>query len=444
MGGDNLDSTDQGTTHPTGREGGDDAIPEKLGKYELRGEIGRGACGVVYKGFDPFVERDVAIKISLGDDDSAHGSRNFFAEARAAGMLQHPHIVALYDAGVEDELSYIVMEYIDGETLLPMCRKKGTRAPLDQVVDIIYKCARALEFSHSKGVLHRDIKPSNVMLTRDGVAKIMDFSIAEINATPRSGGGVIGSPLYMSPEQVKQEPLGPTSDLYSLGAVMFQLLTGQPPFEHREIQALFNAIRNDPAPQVSDLRDGVPESIVDVVARLLSKFPEERFQTGGELAATLSRLYDKLRQTGRQISKRENRDSLRRLHFFDGFADEEIDEILNASSISTYAQGETIITEGEIDNAFYLIALGSAEVRKGRQAIHRLQRGDCFGEIGFLTRAKRTASVVALEQVLALKVNAALMDQVSRDCQLKFYKVFTETLIYRLSITSAKLSAAGG
>ena len=143
MGGDNLDSTDQGTTHPTGREGGDDAIPEKLGKYELRGEIGRGACGVVYKGFDPFVERDVAIKISLGDDDSAHGSRNFFAEARAAGMLQHPHIVALYDAGVEDELSYIVMEYIDGETLLPMCRKKGTRAPLDQVVDIIYKCARA-------------------------------------------------------------------------------------------------------------------------------------------------------------------------------------------------------------------------------------------------------------------------------------------------------------
>ena len=126
MGGDNLDSTDQGTTHPTGREGGDDAIPEKLGKYELRGEIGRGACGVVYKGFDPFVERDVAIKISLGDDDSAHGSRNFFAEARAAGMLQHPHIVALYDAGVEDELSYIVME---SSTVKRCCRCVARKAP---------------------------------------------------------------------------------------------------------------------------------------------------------------------------------------------------------------------------------------------------------------------------------------------------------------------------
>ncbi len=435
--------TTAGHTNPVGGQHVT-PFPEKLGKYELRGEIGRGACGVVYKGFDPFVERDVAIKIAHGDAHGVRARRNFFAEARAAGMLQHPHIVALYDAGVEGELSYIVMEYIDGETLLPMCRKGGARIPLEQVVDIVFKCARALDYSHSKGVLHRDIKPSNVMLTRDGVTKIMDFSIAEINASPDPGGAVIGSPLYMSPEQVRREPLGPTSDLYSLGAVMFQLLTGQPPFTHQDIQQLFHAIKTQPAPLASEFRDDLPESLVDVVARLLSKFPEERFQSGAELATTLARLYERLRDSGRQISGRENRDSLRRMHFFDSFHDEEIDEILNASVMSTYAPGQTIISEGEIDSAFYLIALGSAEVRKGDKTIHRLQRGDCFGEIGFLTRTKRTASVVATDKVLTLKVNASLMEQVSTECQLKFYKVFTETLIYRLSITSAKLSAAGG
>ncbi|HUP92924.1 MAG TPA: cyclic nucleotide-binding domain-containing protein, partial [Solimonas sp.] len=143
-----------------------------------------------------------------------------------------------------------------------------------------------------------------------------------------------------------------------------------------------------------------------------------------------------------QINRRESRDSLRRLHFFNSFSDEEIDEILNASLMVTYTAGQSIIEEGDIDNAFYIIALGSADVRKGGKVLHRLDKGDCVGEIGFLTTAKRTATVVATSKVLALKINATLMDQVSRDCQLRFYKVFTETLIYRLSVTSAKLSAA--
>lgn len=432
---------------PAAADNGEIRVPEKVGKYEIRGEIGRGACGVVHKGFDPFVQRDVAVKIALSD--GGHGGtksddRSFFAEARAAGMLQHPHIVSLYDAGTEDALSYIVMEYIDGETLLPLCRRKGQRAPLDQVVDIIFKCARALDYSHSKGVLHRDIKPSNVMLTRDGVTKIMDFSIAEINATAQSGGGILGTPLYMSPEQVRRQPLGPASDLYSLGAVMFQLLTGMPPFQHAEIPRLFEAIKNEPAPRVDELVPSVPKGIADVVTRLLLKDPEQRYANGNELASALSRMYDKLRHEGAVVSRRENRDSLRRLHFFNQFSDEDIDEIISASTMSTYSDGETIITEGEIDNAFYILALGGAEVRKGKTVLHTMQRGDCFGEIGFLTAAKRTASVVAIGKVLALKVNASLMDKVSQDCQLRFYKVFTETLVYRLSVTSAKLSAKQG
>jgi len=425
-----------------------DGVPEQIGKYEVRGEIGRGACGVVYKGFDPFVQRDVAIKVALHDadfkaDTTTH-ERAFFAEARAAGMLAHPHIVSLHDAGVEGDLSYLVMEYIDGETLQPLCRSKGPRAPLDQVIDIAFKCAKALDYAHSKGVLHRDIKPSNIMLTRDGVPKLMDFSIAEINSGETKdleAQGIQGSPLYMAPEQIRRESLTNATDLYALGAVMYQLLTGLPPFPIQEIPKLFTAIKTQPAPRVRESRPEVPEGVSEVVSRLLLKTPGERFQSGGELAVTLTRLFDQLRQQGLVISRRESRDSLRRLHFFDGFSDEEIDEILNASTMATYQAGETIITEGDIDDSFYILALGSAEVRKGGKAIYRLEKGDCVGEIGFLSATKRTATVIALNKVLALKINATLMERVSRDCQLRFYKVFTQTLIYRLSVTSARLSA---
>ncbi|MFP5305890.1 MAG: protein kinase domain-containing protein [Gammaproteobacteria bacterium] len=431
----------------TGRTGSfPDQAPARIAKYEIRGELGRGACGVVYKAFDPFVQRYVALKVALKDPgarSSQTHERAFFAEAHAAGMLQHPHIVSLYDAGVEGDLSYIVMEFIDGETLLPLCRPKGARAPLEQVVDIGFKCAKALDYAHGKGVLHRDIKPSNIMLTRDGMPKLMDFSIAEIRSGEVAEGprSVVGSPLYMSPEQILRQPLGPASDLYSLGAVLFQLLTGTPPFSNAAIPELFRAIRMQPAPRIKDLRPDIPDAVSDIVGRLLLKDTAQRYASGQELAAALTRLFDQLRLAGNQVSRRESRDSLRRLHFFNSFSDEEIDEILNASTMATYAPGETLIKEGEIDNAFYLIARGSADVIKGGKTIHRLDKGDCVGEIGFLTAARRTASVVAASSVLALKVNATLMDEVSRDCQLRFYKVFTETLIYRLSLTSAKLSA---
>jgi serine/threonine protein kinase len=422
-----------------------DAAPERIGKYTLRGEIGRGACGVVYKGFDPFVRREVAIKVAL-QDASTRGDveheRAFFAEAHAAGMLQHPHIVSLYDAGVENDLSYIVMEFIDGQTLLPMCRPNTARTPLEQVVDIGIKCARGLHFAHSKGVLHRDIKPSNIMLTRDGTPKVMDFSIAEIGGGDADGKrSLVGSPLYMSPEQIARAPLGPATDLYSLGAVLFQLLTGTPPFAQAEIPLLFRAIRTQPAPDLLAVRADVPDGLARIVGRLLLKEPEQRYASGDELAAALGRVIDRLRADGQRSSRRDSRDSIRRLHFFSGFSDDEVDEILNASTMATYSPGDTLIREGEVDNAFYIIAVGAADVLKGGKLINRLERGDCVGEIGFLSATRRTATVTATTSLLALKINAGLMDQVSRDCQLRFYKVFTETLIYRLSLTSAKLSA---
>lgn len=426
---------------------GPDAAPDKVGKYQLRGEIGRGSCGVVYKGFDPFVQRDVAIKIAQQDPTkisaaASEAARNsFFVEARAAGMLQHPHIVGLYDAGAEGDVSYIVMEYIDGDTLLPMCKKNGVRLATEKIVEIAFKCAKALDFSHSKGVLHRDIKPSNIMVTHDGVPKIMDFSIAEINAQPGSLTGIVGSPSYMSPEQVRAESLTPASDLYGLGAVMFHLLTGEPPFSAQEVAKLFVLIKTQAPPPLHLIRPDLPLQLCEIVMRLLEKNPEDRYASGLELATALTRLHEKLRTAEKQISRRENRDSLRRLSFFNGFSDEDIDEIISACAMVTFQPGDSIIEEGAIDNAFFLLAKGSAEVRKKGKVLHVLDKGDAFGEIAFLTAAKRTASVIATSQALVLKASATLMDQLSQETQLRFYKVFSETLIYRLTLTSAKLSA---
>ena len=426
------------------------ATPNKIGKYEIAGLLGKGASGLVYKGFDPFVRRDVAVKIALqlseeprhlaGRDSPAN---NFFTEARAAGMLNHPNVVALYDAGMEVDLCYIVMEFVDGDTLLPWCRKDGPRMPLEKVLDVMAKCARGLDYSHSKGVLHRDIKPSNIMITKDGVPKIMDFSIAEINERrTEEGVTAVGSPLYMSPEQVTRQPLGPTSDLYALGAVMYQLLTGETPFFAPHLPGLFAAIRNLPAPSIEKKRPDVPRDVALIVAKLLAKKPVERYQSGKDLASDLAREYERLRQSDVQATRRENRDSLRGLSFFNAFSETEVDEVLSACQLKTFAPGKLILEEGELDNSFFILAMGQAIVKKGDKPIHVLGKGDCFGEIGLIGNVKRTASVVAASQVLALKINASLLDNLATDSQLRFYKTFTQTLIYRLTVTSARLSAA--
>jgi serine/threonine-protein kinase len=426
-----------------------ETAPARVGKYQVHAEIGRGSCGVVYKGHDPFVKRDVAIKAALRAPDASAtpGDEHelaFFTEARAAGMLQHPHIVSTYDAGVEQNLNYIVMEFIDGDTLQPLCMPRETPVTIEQVLDIGYKCAKALDYAHAKGVLHRDIKPSNIMLTRDGVPKLMDFSIAQINTgqAPETTSVVMGSPLYMSPEQVRKIELGPTSDLYALGAVLFQMLTGRPPFTAEGgLPSLFHQIRNIPAPRADTLRKDIPKPLTEIVERLLLKDPAQRYASGHELAVALGRLHDQIAASARQGGRRDAHNWLTRLHFFNGFTDEEIGEILDASSMNTYAAGQTLIEEGTLENALYIIAVGRAEVRKAGKRLHTLEKGDCVGEIGFLSAARRSASVVAETQVMALKVNATLMEKVSRECQLRFYKVFAETLIYRLSLTSARLSS---
>ncbi len=410
----------------------------KIGKYVVINEVGRGSTGTVYLSHDPNYGRDVAIKAykqDAGDDEKRAriARKMFFNEAHMVGMLQHPNILPIYDAGEEDNSCYVVMEHIQGARTLAAYCKSDNLLPIEDVVEIVYKVARALHYAHGRGVIHRDIKPSNIMLTVDNDVRIIDFGIALCADSDISRiDGIAGSPSYMSPEQVQSAELTNRSDLYSLGAVMYEMLTGTRPFRASNLSKLLHQIvYATPAP-IHTLRKDIPEELEEIVARALRKEPAQRFENGLSFAAALTDIYQKLRQKFDRIEKQQQFDLLRTLRFFHEFSHAEIWEVVRASQWQNYEDGEEIVREGEIDDRFYIIVNGKVVVERNAEVIGRLGKGDCFGETSYVQDAKRTATIRADGPVTLMKVSSTLLEQVSASCQLRFNKMFLRTLIQRL------------
>ncbi len=413
-------------------------VPEKIGKYVIINQIGKGSTGTVYLSHDPYYRRDVAIKVynieeDIDNERAIVSRKMFFNEAHMVGMLQHPNIMPIYDAGEEDGSYYVVIEHIQGaRTLAAYCRPDNLLR-VDDVVEIIYKCAKALHYAHGRGVIHRDIKPSNIMLTIDNDVRIIDFGIAIVSDSDVSRiEGIAGSPSYMSPEQVQSEVLTPCSDLYSLGAVMYELLTGFRPFRADNLSRLLHQIVYATPPPIHTYRDDLPEALEQVVMMTMQKDPGKRLPTGNAMAAELTRVYNDLKQKYDSLDNQEHFDLLRALHFFHEFSHAEIWEVLRASDWHEYQDGEDIVREGEVDDRFYIIVAGKVEVQANGKGIGVLTSGDCFGETSYVTGAKRQASICADGQVTILRVSSTLMEQVSSACQLRFNKVFLRALIKRL------------
>ena len=414
--------------------------PEKIGKYTIIREVGRGSTGIVYLSHDPFYGRDVAIKLYHHDagadpEKSRLARKMFLSEAHMVGMLQHPNILPIYDAGEEAGHCYIVTEHVQGaRTLASFCRA-GTLLRVDLIVEIIFKCAKALHYAHSRGVIHRDIKPSNIMLNQDGDVRIIDFGIALVADSEISCiEGIAGSPSYMSPEQVQSFDLTNRSDLYSLGAVMYELLTGTRPFRAGNLAKLLHQIvYATPAP-IHTLRPEVPEDLENVVALAMQKEPEKRYRSGIEFAAALTRVHQKLRSASAQTDQDERFALLRRLRFFHDFSHSEIWEVLRASTWQDYFAGEDIVKEGEIDDRFYIVVSGDCAVERGGNGLGGLSTGDCFGETSYVPGARRAATVRAAGPVTLLKVGATLLEQASAACQLRFNRVFLRAVIERLQL----------
>jgi eukaryotic-like serine/threonine-protein kinase len=424
-------------------------IPQRLGKYDVIREINRGSMGIVYLGHDPYADRSVAIKVAhaeqLKDEESGDRYRRmFFNEAHTAGRLTHPNIISIFDAGVDEEVCYIVMEYVEGgHTLKPYCRADNL-LPIDRVVEIAFKCAKALDYAHIQGVIHRDIKPTNILVTGDMDVKIGDFSIAHLTKMDSTGTmplGLVGSPRYMSPEQICEDYLTSQTDIFSLGLIMYELLTGKHPFSADNFSRLVQKILNDPPPALSEFRSGINPALERIVNKALAKDRAHRYQMGAELASDLSNAYDQLLEQPREnISEQEKFLAVKQLEFFQGFPDAEMWEIVRAGKWQDYAGGSEIILEGDLDDSFYIIVHGEVSVRKFNKDLRHLNAGDCFGEMGYLAKTKRTATIVACQPTSLLKLNSIVINQVSLNCQVRFLKVFLRTLIHRLSVTTEKMS----
>lgn len=413
-------------------------IPERIGKYVVVNEVGQGSTGRVFLSHDPYYGRDVAIKLynaqTEEDDDKARVTRKmFFNEAQMTGRLQHPNILPIYDAGEENGCYYVVTEHVHGARTLSAYTKPDNLLRIDDVVEIIFKAAKALHYAHNRGVIHRDIKPSNIMLTLDNDVRIIDFGIAIVkDSTISRIEGIAGSPSYMSPEQVQSAEITPQSDLYSLGAVMYELLTGFRPFRGNNLSRLLHQIvYATPAP-IHTLRSEVSEELEELVAKALQKEPAQRFENGLEFAGDLTKVYQKLRNEHERIDKHERFDVARKLRFFHEFSHEEIWELLRASDWRDYQTGDEIVREGEMDDRFYIIVSGEVKVQSGRREIGVLGAGDCFGETSYVRGARRTATISATTPVTLIRVSSTLLEQASSSCQLRFNKVFLRSLIERL------------
>jgi len=274
-----------------------DNIPKlsRLGRFEILSELGKGAMGVVYLAKDPSIGRLVAIKTiraSAGDEDDSESREfreRFMREAQTAGILSHPNIVTIYDVGEDKDsgVSFIAMEYIEGKTIKAMLVEKANFAP-DQIADIIGQVGEALDYAHRKGIIHRDIKPANIMITTDGKVKITDFGIAKVaSSNLTTTGQFLGTPNYMSPEQVTGAPVDGRSDIFSLGVVLYEMLSRRKPFAGENLTTISYKIVHENYAPLADGTKNVPEEFDTILSKALSKDPWNRFQRGKDFALSL-------------------------------------------------------------------------------------------------------------------------------------------------------------
>src|SRR5205085_1584938 len=280
------------TMVPLAKKSGVISSTTLLERYEIVSELGRGAIGIVYRAFDRVLERAVAIKTlkpDLPEDIADEMKARFVREAKSAGRLNHPNIITIYDAAVADDIAYIAMEYLEGQSLQQLMQ---LQRPLgfDTVVGIVAQVAEGLDYAGRFDIVHRDIKPANIMVAPTGVAKITDFGLARMPSSSMTlAGTVLGSPKYMSPEQVQEQPVDPRADIFSLGVVLYEMLVGKRPFEapNLDMISLLDRIVAEPAPPPSRARPDLPVGVDAIVKRALAKRPDDRFHRGRDLAQSL-------------------------------------------------------------------------------------------------------------------------------------------------------------
>ena len=390
----------------------------------------------------------VALKVILFNQSNAKLSRRlkklFATEAALAMKVKHPNIVSIFEADIEEKFAYIAMEFVNGLALREYCSFDKLLPP-HRVVEIMFKCAMALDFSARMGVVHRDIKPDNIMLGSDDVVKITDFGLA-LDMKKKSDSDStfimgVGSPAYMSPEQIKDYPLNGQTDLYSLGTVMFELLTGRQPFRAKNRASLMYKIINMDAEAVSTLNPSVPDTLDPIIKRTLEKDLYTRYRTGAQFAQDLSSAKFQILDDADSVRLTRRFKIVRQNQAFTDFENDEVWEVLRISQWRVVHESRPLMVEGEEGTNFGVIIEGEVEASlRGRQlAVYG--PGDVIGELAFLSLgpSKRNATVIAMVDTVYLEVNAAAYALASEECQEHFKQLIVGTLMRRTQESNEKL-----
>jgi tRNA A-37 threonylcarbamoyl transferase component Bud32 len=423
---------------------------DHVANYPILRKLGEGATSEVFLCQDPFRNREVAVKRifpeALRDPTRGRLFRKlFFTEASLAGKLEHPHIAQIYDAGIGEDSGYIVMEFVPGGTMERYCAPENL-LPLEQVVDIVFKCTRALAYAHMQGVTHRDIKPGNLLYAASPTeVRIGDFGLAlNVGAETTQITGV-GSPAYMSPEQIREELVDHRTDLYSLGVVMYQMLTGQLPFRaNNKFSMIYQITQFDPPPP-SALRREVPTSLDRIVRRAMHKEADKRYHSGDEFAQDL---IDALRAGLGEASRETFGDAdkfaaLRSMRFFAAFADPELWEVVKLGLWERVHAGTVVLREGDAGDFFCVVMEGEMRVSKNKKLLSVLGPGECFGEMAYLslTSQQRGATVTSGAESRILRMRVADLDEASISCRSKFDRAFIGILVERLNLANTRLTS---
>jgi serine/threonine protein kinase len=421
----------------------------RIGKYPVLRRLGQGATSEVYLCNDPFNARDVAVKLAFSDAFH-HPERGrlykklFLTEASLAGKLQHPHICEIYDAVADENQHYIVMEYVAGGTLERFCRADGL-LPVDRSVEIAFKCTRALEFAQRLGIIHRDIKPANILYTGDTDVKLSDFGAALIASGDTTQVSAVGSPAYMSPEQVREQSLDHRTDIYSMGVVLYHLLTGRLPFQAANNFSLIYQITSVEPEAPSAYRPEISPAVDAIVRQAMQKDPDKRYRHWEQFSQELADAFRAHRQDAeraRAFADTEKFETLRGLAFFEDFSDAELWEVARISSWRRAGAGELLMKEGEPGDFFCILARGQVKITRRGRLLNLLRAGEPFGEMAYLTRRSQTrgADVTVMSEADIISVPTERLAQASDGCRHKFDRAFMGILVERLSMANLRLS----
>lgn len=419
-----------------------------LGRYRIAEELGQGQAGVVYRAFDTTIERVVAIKcfrplpIKVGPTGTRVRKDSYFEEAKVIGQLNHPHITSVFDTGHAEALPYIVMEYVQGETLKArLAQTKADPASVPQALNYIVMVARALHYVHQHGILHGDIKPGNLIVTPQGIPKIMDFGVARRSQKDRPTSWSLvgeteiwGTPGYMAPEQLVSTEIDARADVFSLGVVAYQWLAGRKPFRGDSAEATQKAVLNTRPPPLRELGDFMPE-LSAVIDQALARDPAQRFCSADAFADALEICLEGwFKQTPKDNQSDPSRTtqpaSFPRLKgrniLFADFSDADLANVMQAARQENYQTGETILQEGAGGSTMYVVVRGRVSVRKmsGTKQVElkQVSKGECFGEMAVISQLPRSASVVALQPTEVVGISGAVLRSANQMLSMKLYR----------------------